>query len=159
METKIVLRQATLLDLPVLKSLFIDSIYKVCKADYTENQLRAWAANTISGDNAAYWETTLSTQTLWLAEVRGQIVGFSALADTVVDLLFVHHDYLRRGIAKQLYQHLEDIARKRNYPFLTAKVSLTALPFFKAMGFEIEQAQTVLRHEEYLRNYKMIKRP
>ena len=61
------------------------------------------------------------------------------------------------GIATLLYQHLEDSARVEGIPSLTTHASLTALEFFRFMGFDIEGEEQADRGGVNLKRHLMRK--
>ncbi|WP_394676258.1 GNAT family N-acetyltransferase [uncultured Sphingobacterium sp.] len=74
-----------------------------------------------------------------------------------IDVLYVHKDFQRQGIAQKLYNALETEATKHKNTFLTADVSKTAKPFFEANGFKVIAEQIQIRTEIEIPNYNMKK--
>lgn len=52
-----------------------------------------------------------------------------------VEQLYVDPDHAGRGLARCLYETIEDVARARDARQLTAVASLRAIPVFKRLGF------------------------
>ncbi len=155
MNQAIKLRTGRLSDSAQLKQLFRDTIVAICAADYNEEQIRVWAA---AAENAERWLAILRQQYVLAAEINDTIVGFGTLdKGAYVDLLYVHKDYQRQGIARQLYEALEAEARQQGQMTLTADVSKTARPFFEKMGFDLLMEQTVERQGVALNNFRMEK--
>lgn len=72
---------------------------------------------------------------LWLAEARGQPVGFLGGAGSHVDMLFVAPEWFRRGVGTLLLAH----ARRLHGP-LTLEVNEdnpAGLAFYRARGFVV----------------------
>jgi putative acetyltransferase len=91
--------------------------------------------------------------------MEGRIAGFSDLEpDGHIDMLYVHPDFQRRGVARALLQHVEQIARAMGLRRLYTEASLTARSAFEAMGFRVIVPQTVSVHGESMTNYRMEKR-
>ena len=131
------LRRATPTDLDAIRQLYHDTITTVNTADYDPTQIANWAANHA---NLPRWEAALAEQDFFVAEDDSQIVGFSSItSDGYLDFMFVHRDYQRRGIARQLLAAVEEVARQRNLPKIWAEVSITARPFFAAHGYTITE--------------------
>jgi len=75
-----------------------------------------------------------------------------------VDMLYVHPDFERRGVARALLEHLEKVARGFNYRRLYTEASITARPVFEALGFRVTVPQSVTLRGEAMTNYRMEKR-
>lgn len=149
------LRPANTEDLPVLQELFTQTITVVCRNDYNSNQLAVWSSG---AQNTARWQEILQQQFVQVAEVDGVVAGFATLANgTELDLLYVHKDYQRMGIASRLLAAIEAAARRQKQPVLTAAVSITARPFFVKMGFRELYKQAVRLQGIELVNFRMEK--
>ncbi|WP_426792394.1 GNAT family N-acetyltransferase [Sphingobacterium sp. WOUb80] len=74
-----------------------------------------------------------------------------------MDVLYVHKDFQRQGIAQKLYNALEDEAKGQKSTFVTADVSKTAKSFFEANGFKVIAEQIQIRTEVEITNYNMKK--
>lgn len=93
-----------------------------------------------------------------IAEFSGTIAGFANLSDDgLVDMLFVHADHQRRGVASALLRHLEAHGRSLSLPRLYTAARLAARPFFERRGFRLIAAQTVALRGETLTNFRMEK--
>lgn len=150
-----IVRNGTLNDIDELQQLFVDTILCTCKKDYNTVQLQAWTSGI---DNIERWQQVLKDQYVLIAVVNDTIVGFCTLdKGNYIDFLFVHKDYLRQGIAYQLYSMIEQKAIDQNQMLLTAEVSKTARPFFETMGFTIVNEQTVNLNGIHIANFKMNK--
>ncbi|HTX06424.1 MAG TPA: GNAT family N-acetyltransferase, partial [Steroidobacteraceae bacterium] len=87
-----------------------------------------------------------------------RIAGFSDLeADGHIDLLYVHPDFQRRGVARALLEHIESAARERSLLRLYTEASITARPVFEARGFRVIAPRTVTVGGESMINYRMEK--
>lgn len=152
---KYVFRHATPQDLESVLALFLLTIRESCAPIYDAAQRDAWIA---SANNTQRWLDKLSSQFFMVAEWEGQLVGFASLeAIQTIDLLYVHPDFQRQGIAQELYNHLENEALRHNAKFLKAEVSKTALPFFMAQGFVTLASQEILCEGVSLENFRMEK--
>jgi putative acetyltransferase len=150
------IRPATHEDLEAMKSMYADTIRNVCRDEYNPEQLTVWAAN---AHNATRWQHIIRTQHVLVAEQNDTLTGFCSITtDGYIDLMFVHKDYQRKGIAELLYRELEAWALQLGIARLNADVSKTAKPFFERMGFAILQEQEVWLQGVMLLNYKMYKR-
>jgi len=147
------IRPATILDLEELLSLFVETIRWTCKNYYSADQINAW---TSSLEDVSSLKRFLEDQYFLLAEVDHRIVGFGSLENNQhLDFLYVHKDYLRQGIASQIFNELEKEASGRGNSVMTSYVSKTARPFFEARDFRIVRKNTVEIKGISISNYYM----
>jgi putative acetyltransferase len=149
------IRIAKSADLKEIQKMFVDTITAICKDDYSFEQIRAW---TSSIENTNRWTDKLKSQYFLIAELDNKIVGYASLENNDhLDLLYVHKDYQRRGIADSLYTEIEKEAIKRKVTVLNSDVSKTAIRFFQKKGFKIIAPQTNIIKGVEIINYKMTK--
>ncbi|WP_345237521.1 GNAT family N-acetyltransferase [Hymenobacter saemangeumensis] len=133
----------------------MDTISSVCRPDYTAKQLEVWTSGV---NNEQRWRDILLNQFVLVALQDTEIVGFATLdAGHYIDLLYVHKDYQRQGIAQELYTEIEKEARQQQQVELTADVSITARVFFESVGFSVINEQVVMRQGVELINFRMRK--
>jgi putative acetyltransferase len=150
------LRQSTIEDLAAMQQLFYETVTTINAQDYDSEQIKVWASGI---ENQERWMEILSSQFIIIAEFNAEIVGFCSLSPTnYIDLLYVHKNFQRLGIAQILFEEIEKEAIKRNIQTLISDVSKTAKLFFEKMGFELIHEQKVLRKGIELINFKMIKK-
>lgn len=78
-----------------MAALFYDTVHGVNAADYTKEQLDAWADGKV--DTAA-WNRSFLEHDTFVAEEKGVIVGFADMdAAGYLDRLYVHKDYQKKG--------------------------------------------------------------
>jgi len=122
-------------DAPELWALYHDTTHLVNGRDYTPEQCERWAP---SRCDAERWNTRLATTVPFIAESEGLIVGFAELEPNgEIGYFYCHHAWQRQGVGSLLCTALEQDALARGLSTLRAEVSLTALPFFLRMGFQI----------------------
>lgn len=139
-------------------ALFYDTVHSVNAADYSAEQLAAWAPEALRQELVERWGVSLANNNTFVAWKEGSIVGFSDLAtEGKLDRLYVHRDYQRQGIADKLLEKIEQEARRQQVEKIAADVSITAKPFFEHHGFSVIEPQTVERFGVQLKNYRMIK--
>jgi putative acetyltransferase len=73
----------------------------------------------------------------------------------LVDLLYVHPEYARRGVGRELLEAACTWAVAHGARTLEAEVSIAARPLFEAAGFRVEREQYVVRSGVELRNFHM----
>ena len=151
-----VLRRYRTSDCERMAKLFYETVHSVNVADYTEEQLDAWATGNV---DLAAWDKSFLEHFTIVAEEPGdggkKIVGFGDIDSTgYLDRLYVQKDYQRRGIASAICDELEnavDAAR------ITTHASITARPFFLKRGYCVVREQQVERGSILLTNYVMEK--
>lgn len=149
-EHRVAIRAYRETDCETLSALFYDTVHAVNAADYTREQLSAWARDK---NQLQTRQPALSSQRTLVAEINGKTVGFGSIdAAGCLDLLFVHKDFQRQGIATALCDRLE-----QGYSVLKTYASITAKPFFERRGYEVVREQEVLRYGIALKNYEMQK--
>lgn len=150
------IRKAKLQDLKSTQTLFVDTIKSSCAKDYNPEQIKAW----ISGiENTERWIAILEKQYTIIAEDSDRLLGFASLAnENYLDLLYVNSEFQNLGIAKALFTDILNHATKEKHSVLNSDVSITALPFFQRLGFEVISEQKNIRKNIELINYKMQKK-
>ncbi len=142
-------------DIDELIALFRLSVRKGAANDYTHEQRLAWAPDEIDRDE---WLKNRLRHPTWLATIDDNIAGFIDLeADGHIDMLYVHPNFHRRGIARSLMRVINDHARKHHIPRLFTEASITARPAFETFGFKTTQQQTVHRNGQEFTNFRMEK--
>ncbi|WP_421869709.1 GNAT family N-acetyltransferase [Motiliproteus sp.] len=135
-----------------IADLFHRSVQAIDDAIYTPAQKQAWAPPT----DYAKWRERLQLSQPFVAVSNDQIVGFIELRETgYIDCLYVHPDHQHQGIATALLIHLCRVARQQGLKRLSVDASKVALPFFEHHGFEIVEAQELIRDGQRLQNYCM----
>jgi putative acetyltransferase len=127
-----------------LRQVFYSGIHQISQADYTAEQLAAWAPALY--DEQA-WRARMRGINPFIAEVDGRIVGYADLQpDGYIDHFFVAGSAGGIGVGGALMRHIYAVAEARGIAELRAHVSLTAQPFFKYFRFELlEHRMPVVR--------------
>ncbi len=142
-------------DFKEIRHLFIETVSGINSADYDNQQIAVWIS---SIKNEAQWNEKMKKQFILVAQYENKLVGFISLEiGNHIDLLYVHKDFQRQGIAKSLYTEIEKNAKAKGQKSLTSEVSITAKPFFEQVGFKVMKKQIVTRERVELVNFKMIK--
>ena len=149
---KIQIRKYRASDALQTAKLFYDTVHSVNSADYSAQQINAWADNNI---DIGKWNASLLEHNSFIAEYNGEIVGFGDIDSTgYLDRLYVHKDFQKMGVASSLCEILENIM-----PFekITVHASITAKPFFESRGYNLVKKQSVMRKGIELTNFIMEK--
>lgn len=144
-------------DAKEMADLFYNTVHTVNRADYTEEQLHAWAdGNT----DLEAWNRSFLEHITFAAVEEGkdggeQMVGFADMdRKGYLDRLYVHKDFQRLGIASALCDRLEQTVDAKRF---TTHASITARPFFEKRGYRIVLEQQVERKGILLTNFVMEK--
>lgn len=141
-------------DLSQIITLFYDTVHTVNAADYSKEQLDAWADG--APDLDRWSRSLLEHHSLVAVESDDLIVGFGDIDGTgYLDRLYVHKDRQGLGIATALCDRLEGAV---DAPLITTHASITARPFFEGRGYRVIREQQVERHGVWMTNFVMEKR-
>ena len=136
-----------------LLQLFRDTIRRVNCRDYSPQQIAAWASDDI---DQIGWIGRFADRFVVVAEEESQVVGFAELEPNGhIDRFYVSADHQGRGIGRRLFDAVLAHAAHSRLDKLVVEASITARPFFAAMGFETLAEQTVFCRGEKLINYRM----
>jgi putative acetyltransferase len=124
-------RRATAADAPAVHALRRRAIRESTAGMYEPGAVEAWAESSSEDDVRRKIDTT----TAFVEERGGEVAGWAALEGPVVDQLYVSPDHGGSGVARRLYEAVEDHARAQGLSELTAVASLRAAPVFLALGF------------------------
>ena len=142
-------------DAPEIVRLFYQTVRSVNRADYSEEQVEAWAPGVPDEDE---WHARMIGRRTLVAEEDGEVIGFAELEDDGhLDMLYLREDAVGRGVGRRLYEAVEQEARALGLSRVFAEVSITARPFFERRGFTVAREQTVHRGGVPLTNFVMEK--
>ena len=144
------LRKYTFADCEKIAELFYHTVHTVNAADYTQEQLNAWASGTVDLDR---WHRSFVDHKTLVATDQGVLTGFGDITDSgYIDRLYVHKDYQGRGIGSAICSELEKLVQTNRF---TVHASITAKPFFEKKGYHVVEKQIVQRKGIFLTNYAM----
>lgn len=142
-------------DAQAIVTLFRDTIRRINRNDYSDEQVRAWAPDEI---DAASWADKLARRFALVIETGGVIIGFGDIEDDGhLDHLYVHADHQGRGVGRMLVAGLEAEARRRGLGRLFTEASITARPFFERHGYRVLAQQVVVCRSVKFVNFRMDK--
>lgn len=142
-------------DAPQIVRLFYEIVCSVNCADYSEEQVRAWAPGLPDPEE---WHARMADRRTLVAEEGGEVVGFAELEeDGHLDMLYVRGDSVGRGVGRRLYRAVEREARGRGLGQIFTEASVTARPFFERRGFHMVRERTIVRRGVELTNFAMEK--
>ncbi len=146
---------------------FYRAVHDSCARAYTPEQLDAWAPPydpQVSATLAARLERNYCLVACLSFDAKDdvggsmQVAGFASLtASGHLDHLFVDPQLQRHGIGRELYQCLEHVCSRAQQSTITTDASLTARPFFEAMGMTVQAEQQVTVRGQTCTNFHMVK--
>ncbi len=143
-------------DAAAIVRLYYETIHTVNVADYSPEQVLAWAP---AVPDAARWHARMAGRCTLVIEEGGELLGFAELeTDGHLDMLFCRQDVVRRGVGAKLYAAVERRARALRLRRIFTEASLTARPFFERQGFRLIEPRTAWRQGVALANFAMEKR-
>ena len=142
-------------EIHAVMDLFYVTVHEVNKNDYSEEQLDAIAPKDA---NEYHWEKSLEKNHTIVVEEDDKLIAFGNIGKTgYLDRLYVHPDYLRKGIASKLVEELEEYAKKHGSHVINVTSSITSKAFFESKGYAVIEEQINERRGERLLRYLMEK--
>lgn len=136
--------------------IFQEAITVTASADYTPEQIEAWARQ--DERDLREWDRSMLARESYVALVNGEVAGFSDVsAEGYIDMMFVSPRFVRRGVGRELLTFLELRARRSSARQLSSNVSITARPFFEALGFHVVAEQHPVIRGITMTNFHMAK--
>lgn len=139
-----------------LAELLYLSVHTLCVEDYSPEELRAWVPKKM--DMKKFNASLFMSRNLVMVHDR-TIVGFVCIErDGYVNRLYVHPDFVRRGIGSALLKTAEEWAKKRGVSRVRLAASKTALNFYKKQGYVPVDVEVVKKSDVVFNNTIMEKR-
>lgn len=147
------IEEATIADFPIIKELFYETITTVCTDDYSPEQIQLWSSSIKDEER---WKEKIRTQYFIKVLSNDVVVGMGSLENgNYIDVIYVHKDHQRKGIAQFLLNHLIQTAKENNYGSIHSDVSFTAWPFFEKNGFQKSKMNRIIKDGVEINNYKV----
>lgn len=135
------------------RTVFYRAVHETARADYTAQQLDAWAPPMT--DYGSWNERMLRNRTV-VAEEDDVLLGFGdADAAGYVDMMFVLPEAAGRGVAGALLDHVLGRAAAEGASSASTHASLTARGFFAHKGFVVVEERHSVRAGVELTNFLM----
>jgi putative acetyltransferase len=142
-------------DTATLARLFTETVHSVNAADYSSEQLAAWAPDP---PDMEHWRRRLNERIVFVAEHNSEIVGFATFEpDGHLDYIYAHRRFQRQGVASALFRRIEEEAILRDVPRIFTEASITARSFFDRHGFRMIASQRIKHMGISFINYRMEK--
>jgi putative acetyltransferase len=125
-------RLATVRDAAALFELRRKSILALATEAMSNEEARRWAG-TLS---LAGMEQKIHDWEIWVAEVHNRVAGWIAIHRDRLEGLYTDPEFVRRGIATELLEYVEDLMRKRGVQVVETEASSNAEEFYVRRGYE-----------------------
>lgn len=121
-------------DCAAIARLHRQTIRNINSKDYTEDIIHTWSSIT----NAERFHSSANKCKRWVAIQNNKIIGFCdhSLGGEFWGL-YVHKDYIGKGIGSHLLKVAEDSLKKQGTKIVTLKATITAKEFYKKQGYKI----------------------
>ena len=138
-----------------LWDLFYNTIHNVNIQDYNKAQVAVWAPDDLDINFAFQKFREIDP---FVVIHNGKIIGYADIqSNGYIDHFYCHHEFQRQGVGSMLFATLEKEARENGIVQMYSNVSITARPFFEAMGFSLEKEQFIQVGDQQLKNYRMVR--
>jgi putative acetyltransferase len=144
-------------DAPALAAIFFTSVREIGGRHYTADQVAAWAPGV---PDAADFVRRASDGRAFLVAIGedGRPIAYGDLeADGHIDHIYCSPEGAGRGVAGQVYEELERIAKSAGINVLFVEASEPAKRFFEKRGFELIGRNALELNGVEVHNYRMRK--
>jgi putative acetyltransferase len=136
------------------------AIHGTAAKDYPQSILQEWGPLPVTVQTVKRFQANPDNEIRLIAEQDGEIVGFGALVpeNNKLRACYVAPRAGRKGVGSALVRELERLARARGLAQLQLESSITAEPFYNALGYEArERGEHTLRSGRRMACVKMRK--
>lgn len=118
-----------------------ESVRGIAAKDYPAAVIDCWAALPITQEIVDRFLINRDDEIRLMAEMNGQTVGVGALVlkNSELRACYILPSAARRGVGTALVMQIEQIAREHGASHLQLQSSLTAEPFYTALGYVVEE--------------------
>ncbi|MFA6436457.1 MAG: GNAT family N-acetyltransferase [Candidatus Gracilibacteria bacterium] len=124
------IKKAIIRDAQAMHRIHTKAVSTTCKNFYTKKQIAAW----LEGRSPEGYHEGIQKGEMYVAEDKGEIVGFGHAIPGEVVAVFVDPDFHNQGIGKLLLEYGLRIASK-DHQKIKVKSTLNAENFYKKQGF------------------------
>ena len=137
-----------------LWELFYNTVHAINIYDYNQAQVDSWAPADLDVNIEIKKFRKINP---FVVIKNEKIVAYADIqSDGYIDHFYCHHQFQRQGVGRLLFSILKKEAIKNVISQMYSNVSITAKPFFEAMGFLVEKEQIVLVENQEFKNFRMI---
>ena len=115
--------------------------------DYPQQVIEDWAPTLITDESIRRVLVNPDEEIRLVAELDGNVVGIGALvvANCELRACYVVPNAVRRGVGSALVSGIEHIAKAKGFSYLQLDSSVTAEPFYEALGYEVRERSEHVR--------------
>ncbi len=147
------IRKFKLRDAVSLARLHRGTIRSVNKRDYSQKEIAAWSGRT----SAKRFRNLVKLNTRYVAVKNNSIVGFGDYKDNEVMGLYIHKNFIGRGIGTRLLTKMEREIYANGKRTLKCTATVTARPFYEKNGFKVIKKTIHKIMDQRLRVFEMKK--
>jgi putative acetyltransferase len=127
------IRRAVTSDASSLPALHRASIFRLCRGDYSAEQLDEWT----SGFHPRLYEKLARTHVMFVFEEHESLLGFAVCdpAAGLINAVYVHPDAVGRGIGRLLMAALETDLRDYGVQRIQLNATVNAREFYDSLGY------------------------
>lgn len=127
------IRPASEADAEAISAVIVQALRLSNARDYSAEVIERVAAHF----DAAGVRGLIASRQVFVALDGARVVATASLAEDVVRSVFVLPELQGHGVGKALMRHVEGIARAGGVQQLRVPASLTAVPFYTALGYAV----------------------
>jgi len=138
-DAKIIIRSFCEEDAQGLLEAHYSAVHEIASKDYSKEICNSWSPLVNKERINSFLNQDKSEVIQIVAENQNKILGFAEYSPKNNQLwaCYVHSNYNGKGVAKRLINYIHKDAIKREVKFLEMDSSITAMPFYQKMGYEI----------------------
>ncbi len=133
------IRKATIHDARRISYLIKKNTEKVEENNYSDAQIRAWK----QANSPKAITQLLKERTIFCAFQNNKLLGTIGLKGSEVVGVYVSYSKRGQGIGKVLLTYLEEYARSNNIQSLVLTSTISAVKFYKSLGYRAEETVIV----------------
>ncbi len=142
-------------DYAAMARLHRQTIRKVNSKDYSQDQIDVWSAR----PSAERFRKSAAKCKRWVAIADDKVVGFCDHGfDCELWGLYIHKDYIGKGIGSRLIKIAEDSLKKHGCKRVTLKGTITAKEFYQKQGYKVLREDLHNINDKKLKIFVMAKK-
>ena len=139
-------------DYAALARLRRQTIRNVNNSDYPEDTIRNWSAKARAQD----FRESADSCMRWVALDANRIIGFCEHNFACeISRIYVHKDYLRKGVGSRLLKLADEFLRKHGCTEIRVESTVTAKDFYEKNGYKV--VENAAHKEDSSLIYRMLK--
>lgn len=139
MERKVVISKAKPKDALHIRKVHVASIKIILSKYYPPTSIQV---STRGRTLEEYIKAMHNGEEFFIAKIGKKIVGFISIKDNEIKALYMHPQFIAKGIGKKLLQTVECWAIKKRKRKLILRATINAKNFYKANGYKVVRRST-----------------